>query len=176
MGIPRGRSDSLQVESALALANIDAFCGDSHILHDVSFTLEPGRLLGLLGLNGAGKSTSMNVATGLLPPRRGRIMVFGKDVAGFPPERISREGVALVPQGWRTFKSLTVQENLVVAERRADQGQPRAWSLERVFEMFPRLQERKSQLAGHLSGGEQQQLGFLPTTRHVAGDMSRAGR
>jgi branched-chain amino acid transport system ATP-binding protein len=127
--------------SALALAGIDAFYGDSHVLHGVSFALEPGRLLGLLGRNGAGKSTSMNVAIGLLAP-----------------ERISQEGVALVPQGRRIFKSLSVRENLVVAERKPEGGRAPAWSLDRVFQTFPRLEERKTQLAGHLSGGEQQML------------------
>jgi branched-chain amino acid transport system ATP-binding protein len=100
----------------------------------------------------------MNVATGLLVPRHGRVLVFGKDVAGFSPERISQEGVALVPQGRRIFKSLTVRENLIVAERRPERGKAPAWSLERVFATFPRLDERKTQLAGHLSGGEQQML------------------
>ncbi len=143
---------------ALSLANIDAYYGDSHVLHGVSFELGEGRLLGLLGRNGAGKTTSMSVAMGLVPPKRGSVKVFGKEVAGFSPERISAEGVALVPQGRRIFKSLSVRENLVVGYRKPTSEKIPPWSLERVFETFPRLKERHSQFAGSLSGGEQQML------------------
>jgi branched-chain amino acid transport system ATP-binding protein len=148
----------LATNSALALTDVDAYYGDSHVLHGVSFALGEGRLLGLLGRNGAGKSTSMSVAVGLLPARRGKVAVFGKDVSKFSPEKISAEGVAFVPQGRRIFKSLTVRENLIVAERRLPRGKVGAWSLNRVFETFPRLKERHSQYAGSLSGGEQQML------------------
>lgn len=143
---------------ALALQNVDAFYGDSHVLHGVSFALGEGRLLGLLGRNGAGKTTSMSVAVGVVPPKRGNVKVFGKDVSTFPPERISAEGVALVPQGRRIFKSLTVRENLIVAFRKPPGKAAPAWTLDRVFETFPRLQERHNQFAGSLSGGEQQML------------------
>ena len=104
---------------ALALADVDAFYGDSHVLHRVSFACGEGRLLGLLGRNGAGKTTSINVVMGLLPPRRGSVAVYGTPVAGRPPEAIAAQGVALVPQGRRIFRSLTVRENLAVAARRA---------------------------------------------------------
>ncbi len=143
---------------ALRLDNVHAFYGDSHVLQNVSFALPEGHLLGLLGRNGAGKSTCMNVAVGLLAARRGEVSVFGQDVTTQPPERISRCGVALVPQGRRIFKSLTVRENLAVAARRPGNGRQGAWAIETVFEMFPRLRERKSQLAAYLSGGEQQML------------------
>jgi branched-chain amino acid transport system ATP-binding protein len=143
--------------SALALENIDAFYGDSHVLHGVSFALGEGRLLGLLGRNGAGKSTCMNVIVGLLIAKRGDISVFGESVRRMPPELIASLGVALVPQGRRIFRSLTVRENLIVAARNG-QGQKAAWTDETVFAMFPRLRDRKSQLAAHLSGGEQQML------------------
>ena len=145
--------------SALALNGIDAFYGDSHILQSVSFSLGEGRLLGLLGRNGAGKSTCMNVTVGLLPPRRGSVEVFGTAVTNRPPEQIAACGVALVPQGRRIFKSLSVQENLVVAARKSDAGSRHApWTMDTVFSMFPRLNERKHQVAVHLSGGEQQML------------------
>ena len=144
--------------SALSLAAIDAYYADSHVLHGVAFELGEGRLLGLLGRNGAGKTTSMSVAIGLVPPRKGSVKVFGKEVAGFSPERISAEGVALVPQGRRIFKSLSVRENLIVAYRKPRGIKSPAWTLERVFETFPRLKERHSQFAGSLSGGEQQML------------------
>ena len=144
---------------AFALTGIDAFYGDSHVLEQVSFSLGEGRLLGLLGRNGAGKSTCMNVAVGLLPPRRGTVELFGIDVSRLQPEMIAAHGLALVPQGRRIFKSLTVRENLVVAARRPDPGSRHApWTIDTVFEMFPRLAERRKQIAVHLSGGEQQML------------------
>ena len=145
--------------SALKLHDIDAYYGDSHVLQRVSFELGEGRLLGLLGRNGAGKSTCMNVSVGLLPPRGGAVEVFGAAVTRLPPELIAARGVALVPQGRRVFKSLTVRENLMVAARTEHAGRRRApWTELTVFAMFPRLAERRTQLAGHLSGGEQQML------------------
>jgi branched-chain amino acid transport system ATP-binding protein len=144
--------------SALTLQNVEAYYGDSHVLHDVSFSLGEARLLGLLGRNGAGKSTCMAVAMGLLAPRRGTVTVFGEQVAGRSPETIAACGVALVPQGRRIFKSLTVRENLVVAARERNYGKHAPWTLDTVFAMFPRLKERTNQMAAHLSGGEQQML------------------
>jgi branched-chain amino acid transport system ATP-binding protein len=145
--------------SALSLRDIEAFYGDSHVLQKVSFDLGEGRLLGLLGRNGAGKSTCMNVSVGLLPPRSGAVEVFGAAVTRLPPEVISSRGVALVPQGRRIFKSLTVRENLMVAARSVSAAARHApWTAQTVFAMFPRLAERSSQLAGYLSGGEQQML------------------
>jgi branched-chain amino acid transport system ATP-binding protein len=143
---------------ALALHEIDAFYGDSHVLHRVSLRLGEGRLLGLLGRNGAGKSTSLNVTVGLLPPRHGAVTVYGRPVTGRAPEMIAAQGVALVPQGRRIFRSLTVRENLVVAGRKPRGGLPMLWTLETVYELFPRLRERRQQVAGSLSGGEQQML------------------
>jgi branched-chain amino acid transport system ATP-binding protein len=145
--------------SALELCGVDAFYGDSNVLQKVSFALGQGRLLGLLGRNGAGKSTCMNVTVGLLPPRAGTVAVFGVAVTRLPPESIAAHGVALVPQGRRIFKSLTVRENLIVAARRGEVRDGRsAWTTETVFSMFPRLRERSGQMAAHLSGGEQQML------------------
>jgi len=144
---------------ALSLAGIEAFYGDSHVLHDVSFTLGEARLLGLLGRNGAGKSTCMNVAMGVLPPRRGAVSVDGIDVSGRPPEAIAARGVALVPQGRRIFKSLSVRENLMVAAREPHiSAKHTHWNFERIYESFPRMKERQHQIAGLLSGGEQQML------------------
>jgi len=148
--------------SALSLENINAYYSDSHVLQDVSFELGEARMLGLLGRNGAGKSTCMHVVMGLLPPRRGEVRVFGMPVSGMSPEMIAARGVALVPQGRRIFKSLTVRENLAVAARKPDNGKHTArhdpWTTHTIFAMFPRLKERSSQIAAHLSGGEQQML------------------
>jgi branched-chain amino acid transport system ATP-binding protein len=143
---------------ALELAGVDAYYGDSHVLHGVSFLCGEGRLVGLLGRNGAGKTTSINVAMGLLRPRRGSVRVYGTPVAGRPPESIAALGVALVPQGRRIFRSLTVRENLTVAARKPAGGRQNPWTTDRVFETFPRLSERREQYAGTLSGGEQQML------------------
>ena len=150
--------------SALTLANVDAYYGDGHVLHSVSFSVGAGRLLGLIGRNGAGKTTCMNVAVGLLPPRTGRVTAFGSDITRAVPEAIAALGVALVPQGRRVFRSLTVRENLSVAARKpraaATQGGTGKvpWTEDTIFEMFPRLRERRNHPAGLLSGGEQQML------------------
>jgi branched-chain amino acid transport system ATP-binding protein len=142
---------------ALSVRGVDTYYGDSHVLHGIGFTLQPGRLLGLLGRNGAGKSTCLSTIMGFLRPRRGAIDLFGEPVAGLAPETIARRGICLVPQGRRMFRSLTVSENLMVAaQKRADAAN--AWTLERVFALFPRLAERHAQVAGSLSGGEQQML------------------
>ena len=144
---------------ALAVSDVDAFYGDSHVLHGVSFKLEEGHLLGLLGRNGAGKTTCMSAIMGFLKPRRGSIRLFGEDIAGLAPETISHRGIGLVPQGRRVFRSLTVRENLSVAVQRRKRTDNRPdWNFERVYSVFPRLKEREAQLAGSLSGGEQQML------------------
>jgi branched-chain amino acid transport system ATP-binding protein len=144
--------------NALSLSNVHAFYGDSHVLHGVSLELQEGRLLGLLGRNGAGKSTCLNTTVGLVDMRGGAIEVFGTPIARCVPEVMAARGIALVPQGRRIFRSLTVRENLMVAYRKPTSSTKSVWSLDRVFEMFPRLKERKSQYAGLMSGGEQQML------------------
>ena len=140
---------------ALRIRDVDTYYGDSHVLHGVGFALAAGRLLGLLGRNGAGKTTCMSTIMGFLKPRRGSIMLFGEEVAGLAPETIARKGICLVPQGRRMFRSLTVRENLEVARQARENG---TWTIERVFTLFPRLKERHAQVAGSLSGGEQQML------------------
>ncbi len=140
---------------ALTLTGVDAFYGDSHVLHGVGFTLREGSLLALLGRNGAGKTTCLNTVMGFMPARRGSISLFGEAVQALAPEAVARRGLGLVPQGRRVFPSLTVRENLLVARQAVRGG---AWTLDRVFETFPRLQERRAQPAGSLSGGEQQMM------------------
>jgi branched-chain amino acid transport system ATP-binding protein len=142
---------------ALSLSNVHTFYGDSHILHGVSFSLEAGGVLALLGRNGAGKTTCISTIIGLLSPREGEIRLHGEPIAGLNPERIARLGVGLVPQGRRVFPSLTVQENLIVAAQRRD-TETKPWNLNRIYDLFPRLRERHAQFAGTLSGGEQQML------------------
>jgi branched-chain amino acid transport system ATP-binding protein len=127
------------------------------VLHDVSFTLKAGKVLALLGRNGAGKTTCMSSIIGFLPPRRGDIRFFGESISRLAPETIARKGVGFVPQGRRIFPTLTVRENLLVA-RQTRPGTAAPWTLERVLGLFPRLKERLQQVAGSLSGGEQQML------------------
>ncbi len=142
---------------ALTIEHIDAFYGDSHVLHGVSLSLKEGQVLALLGRNGAGKTTCISAIMGLVAPRNGTVSLFGETISGLPPEAISRTGVGLVPQGRRIFPSLTVKENLVIARQR-ESDDPKSWNLQRIFNLFPRLEERQQQLAGSLSGGEQQML------------------
>jgi len=145
------------VTEALSLNGVDALYGESHVLHGVSFNLNAGRVLALLGRNGAGKTTCMSAIIGFLPPRRGEVRLFGEPIGSLSPETISRKGVGFVPQGRRIFSTLTVRENLAVSrQKRAGVAVP--WTLERVIELFPRLKERLQQMAGSLSGGEQQML------------------
>ena len=142
---------------ALSLAGVDALYGESHVLHRISFSLNAGRVLALLGRNGAGKTTCMSAIIGFLPPRAGEIRLFGEMIGRLSPEAISRRGVGFVPQGRRIFANLTVRENLAVS-RQKRKGAAVPWTLERVIEIFPRLKERLQQAAGSLSGGEQQML------------------
>ena len=142
---------------ALILTDVHAFYGDSHILHGISFVLQAGNVLALLGRNGSGKTTCISTIIGFLKPQGGEIRLFGESIEGLSPERISHLGIGLVPQGRRIFPSLTVRENLIVAQQRQNKTAP-PWSVDRIYEMFPRLGERHAQLAGTLSGGELQML------------------
>jgi branched-chain amino acid transport system ATP-binding protein len=139
---------------ALSLSGVDALYGDSHVLHSVDLSLKEKHVLALLGRNGAGKTTCMNTIIGWLRPRGGDIRLFGEPIGRLSPEAIARKGVGLVPQGRRVFPKLTVKENLDVAFQKRDS----VWNIDRVFDLFPRLKERKHQYAGSLSGGEQQML------------------
>jgi branched-chain amino acid transport system ATP-binding protein len=141
--------------AALSLEGVDVLYGDSHVLHGVSFSLQAGSVLAFLGRNGAGKSTCMSAIIGFLRPRAGAIRLFGEPITGLAPETIARKGVGLVPQGRRIFPTLTVRENLAVAEHG---GRASKWNAARAFELFPKLAERRGQHAGSLSGGEQQML------------------
>jgi branched-chain amino acid transport system ATP-binding protein len=140
-------------EPALVLADVHTYYGDSHVLHGVSLAVAPGEVVAILGRNGMGKTTLVRSVVGFTPPRRGRVTFDGVDVTDWSPSRRIARGMALVPQGRRVFVSLSVRENLSVARGR---GGP--WSLERVYELFPRLRERARSRAHRLSGGEQQML------------------
>ena len=142
---------------ALRLNDVDTYYGDSHVLHGVGFSLESEQVLALLGRNGAGKTTCISTIMGFLSPRKGEIALFGRSIGGLAPEMISQLGVGLVPQGRRIFPSLSVRENLIIARQREAESE-KPWTVDRILELFPSLGERYRQLAGSLSGGEQQML------------------
>jgi branched-chain amino acid transport system ATP-binding protein len=131
---------------------IHTYYGESHVLHGLSLRVAPGEAVALLGRNGAGKTTAIRSIVGFTPPRAGRVVFEGQAIERWPAYRIARRGLALVPQGRRIFAPLSVRENLLLGARAA------GWTLERVFELFPRLRERQAQSGGTLSGGEQQML------------------
>jgi branched-chain amino acid transport system ATP-binding protein len=140
--------------SLLEVKSLNSYYGDSHILFDVSMRVEAHEVIALLGRNGAGKSTTLKSLMGLVRPRSGAVLFDGEDVAGRPAHAIARRGIQLVPEDRRIFGSLNVEENLMLAALTA----PDAWPLERVYDMFPRLRERRRSRGTDLSGGEQQML------------------
>jgi branched-chain amino acid transport system ATP-binding protein len=139
----------------LDLDRVDAYYGDSHILHGVSFTVRDGEVVCLLGRNGAGKTTTIMTVMGYLHPRRGAVRYNGRDIGAMSPYAVARLGFGFVPQERGIFPSLTVRENLTVFARG---GRGTYWTLPRIFELFPSLAARERNLGFQLSGGEQQML------------------
>ena len=141
----------------LALDGLDVYYGEIHALRGVALDVRGGEIVTLLGNNGAGKSTTLKTISGLLAPRRGSVVFDGRVLGGVPAHEIVARGIAHVPEGRRIFNRLTVRENLAMGAYLRNDGDIEA-DLDRVFELFPRLKERVSQVAGTLSGGEQQML------------------
>jgi branched-chain amino acid transport system ATP-binding protein len=137
----------------LRLENIDTFYGLGHILHGLSLDVAEGEVVAVLGRNGAGKTTTLRSITGLTPPKKGGIRYKGRDIARLDPHRISRMGIALVPETRDIFSYLTVRENLAIARRKGSR-----WQMDAVLERFPTLKERMSHKGRQLSGGEQEML------------------
>ncbi len=138
----------------LEVEDVHTYYGTSHVLQGISLTLNSGEVLTILGRNGVGKTTLVRSIIGFTPPRRGRVCFKGDDITRWPPFRAVERGMALVPQGRRIFPSLSVRENLLVART----GRSGRWTLESVYELFPRLREREAHGGNTLSGGEQQML------------------
>ena len=143
--------------SMLEIRDIHVFYGAIHAIKGVSFEVREHEIVTLIGANGAGKSTILNTVSGLLKPRSGQIILEGKDIAGAPANRMVKLGMALCPEGRRIFQQMTVRENLEMGGYSRNPAEIPA-SLEEVFGRFPRLKEREKQVAGTLSGGEQQML------------------
>jgi branched-chain amino acid transport system ATP-binding protein len=141
--------------SLLLLNDVHTYYGDSYVLQGVNLAVGDREIVGLVGRNGAGKTTTLRSIIGFTPPRRGSILLDGAELAGRPSYEIAQRGVGLVPQGRRIFASLDVLENLTLG---FDKKRKEGWTLESIFEMFPRLFERRRQQARTLSGGEQSML------------------
>lgn len=141
----------------LEVENIHTSYGLSQVLFGVSFSVEPGQIVALIGRNGVGKTTTMRSIIGLTPPKQGAVRFEGRDIAGLPAHRIAKLGIGFVPEERRIFPELSVWENLDIARRPAADGQ-QEWNEERVFELFPDLREIQQRAGGVLSGGQQQML------------------
>ena len=147
----------MEQEPILQAQGLHAWYGSSHVLHGVDIHIGRGETLGLLGRNGMGKSTLIRTLLGHVTERDGRILLFGQDVSRARPHAMARAGVAYVPEGRGVFPNLSVRENLVMAARKGRDGRD-DWTMARVLQTFPRLQERLGNLGAQLSGGEQQML------------------
>jgi branched-chain amino acid transport system ATP-binding protein len=146
-------------DALLQVIDIHTYYGEAHILDGVSFEVSRGTCVAILGRNGVGKTTLARSIIGFTPPKRGRIVFRGTEIAGLPSREIVRLGMAIVPQGRRIFRSLTVEENLRIAARKGkSEDEIVVWDLRGVYRLFPRLEERRRQRADTLSGGEQQML------------------
>ena len=145
--------------SLLALKDVRIAYGNVEAVHGIALEVGEGKIVTLLGANGAGKTTTLRAISGLLRPRAGQIMLRGTDITNLPAHEIVNMGVAHVPEGRRVFATLTVEENLKLGAYK-HRREPQRWvgTIKKVYELFPRLEERRNQLAGTLSGGEQQML------------------
>jgi branched-chain amino acid transport system ATP-binding protein len=148
----------------LSVRNMHSYYGKSHILQGVDLELAPGRMTCLLGRNGVGKSTTLKTIMGLIKPRQGRICFKDEEIQGRQPYEIARRGLGYVPEERRIFKSLTVHENLMIGIKNPSRDRrAQVWTVDRIFESFPRLEERRNLKGGYLSGGEQQMLTIART-------------
>ena len=150
----------------LEITGLDAYYGRAHILQGLSFSMNRGEVLALMGRNGAGKSTTMKAVMGLVPPAGGSVSFEGKPVQGREPFEIARLGIGYVPEDRRVFSELTVTENLTVAQRPPRPDAP-YWTPERLFALFPNLGRMRDRPGGAMSGGEQQMLAIARALRRT---------
>ncbi len=146
----------------LEVEKINTFYSDAQVLFDVSLEIHEGEVVALLGRNGAGKTTTIRSIMGLTPPRRGRIVFKGQDIAGLPAYTVANRGVGFVPDNRRIFPTLSVRQNLEIARKGGNHGR-QGWTLERIYEHFPKLKEIENRNGDVLSGGEQQMLTIART-------------
>jgi branched-chain amino acid transport system ATP-binding protein len=142
----------------LEVKDINTFYGTSHILFDVSMSVDRGEIVCLLGRNGAGKTTAMRSIMGLTPPRSGSVLFHGQDIKGRPPYYIAQKGMGYIPDNRLIFPDLTVRENLELAAKIPKNFDGKPWTVDRIYELFPLLRRLDKHLGGYLSGGEQQAL------------------
>ena len=161
---PRAQTSPAR-DPLLSVRNLEAWYGESHVLHGVSFDVYPGEVVTLLGRNGAGKTTTLKSVMGILPKRKGSVVFQGKELMHVPARYVAREGIAFCPEERGIFSSLSVEENLMLPP----QVKPGGMTVEQIFELFPNLKERLSSQGTKLSGGEQQ---MLTTARSILGQPS----
>ena len=142
----------------LEILGLSVFYGGIHALKEISLTVPQGKIISLIGANGAGKSTALRTISGLVEARQGKILFQGREIQNMPAHRIAREGISLVPEGRRIFVNLSVEENLLMGAYSQKVREEERRNIEQVYQLFPKLADRKNQKGGTLSGGEQQML------------------
>jgi branched-chain amino acid transport system ATP-binding protein len=156
---PSAKPSAATATPLIQVEGVHSYYSKSHVLHGVSLTVQPGEVVGLLGRNGVGKSTTLKTIMGLVPARAGKIALEGNDITGVPPHKLARMGIGYVPEDRRIFRLLTVMENLRTGlDRGGVSDEKKRELLDKVFTYFPVLAERRNQAGGTLSGGEQQML------------------
>jgi len=148
----------LERQRVLEIRNIDVFYGDVQVIWDVAFEVKKGEIVALIGANGAGKSTTLKTISGIVRPKKGEVVFDGAPIHTIEPYKLIEKGLALCPEARRLFVEMTVEENLDMGSLKGEARKQRQKTKELVFELFPRLGERRRQLAGTLSGGEQQMV------------------
>src|SRR6202158_3389461 len=152
----------MSMQPVVQVEDLDVYYGTSQILFGVGLSVRPGETMALLGRNGAGKSTTMKAIMGLAPVRRGKVTLEGRVVSGLKPHHIARAGLGFVPEDRQIFPDHTVEDNLIIGQKKGPQGQDE-WPIRRVYEVFPLLEPLRYRIAGRLSGGEQQMLAIART-------------
>ncbi|HPX31672.1 MAG TPA: ABC transporter ATP-binding protein [Smithella sp.] len=147
-----------ETECQLELKSINTYYGKSHILYDVSMKVRKGELVGLLGRNGVGKSTTLNSIMGVVTPQSGSIIFEGNNICGLQPYQIARRGIGIVPEERRIFPTITVRENLLMGQKPAAGSQGNEWTIDKIYEYMPLLKKLDGNKGGYLSGGEKQML------------------